>query len=107
MAIIQQEEKGGITRQIAFHDAESVFWNKFTEILNLIGFVTAMIIYVSYFTILRFKREAFEQEQYEKIINLNFGDKVLAHEMRDIIQNNKLDKELLQGDATGHAIRTH
>ena len=76
------------------------------EVFNLIGFVTAMIIYVSYFTILRFKREQFEKEQYEKIINLNFGDKVLAHEMRDIIQNNKVDKELLQGDSTGHAIRT-
>ena len=80
--------------------------NKLYEVFNLIGFVTAMIMYVSYFTILRFKREKLEKEQFNKIMNLNFGDKVLAHEMRDIIQNNKVNKELLQGDATGHAIRT-
>jgi len=76
------------------------------EVINLICFVTAMIVYVSYFTILRFKREEFEKEQYEKIINLNFGDKVLAIEMREVIQNNKVDKEFLQGDATGLTIRT-
>ena len=45
-----------------------------------------MITYVSYFTVLRFKREAKERDEFEKIRNLTLEDALeLATEMKEQI----------------------
>ena len=48
-------------------DASSSNAIKIESIINLAFFTCAMIAYVGYFSVLRFKREKFEREQFEKI----------------------------------------
>lgn len=56
------------------------------EIINLTIFTIAMIAYVGYFSVLRFKRESFERKQFEKISILTETDTFeLAQELKNTI----------------------
>ena len=67
-------------------DASSRSMRAVETTIVIIFFTSCMIAYVAYFTVLRFKREAEEKKEFNKIRNLTLDDALeLAQDMKDII----------------------
>ena len=81
----------------------NVYIGKATDQNSMLGEITViactlgfLISYVAYFTVLKFRRIAFEEKEYNKLLMLNITDENKAELMNNLKQV-KNDKDFVEG----------